>query len=172
MKNIFLIGFMGAGKSTVARALRAATGLPVLEMDSELERRAGMTVSQFFAARGEAAFRQMETDLITGLEASSPWVVSCGGGVPMRQVNVDAMRERGCIVLLTARPETILARVSSSHDRPLLEGRKNVEYITELMEARRPHYEAAADLTVSTDGKSAQAIAREICRALKGRDNR
>lgn len=167
MKHIFLIGFMGAGKTTVSKALRAETGLPVLEMDSEIERRAGMTISELFSRLGEPAFRQMETSLLAGLDSGAPCIVSCGGGTALRQENADIMRARGTIVYLTAQPATILARVSASHSRPLLEGHKDVGYISALLEARRPKYESAADLKVATDGKSARAIASEILARLR-----
>ena len=89
-------------------------------------------------------------------------IVSCGGGVPMRQVNVDEMKKSGKVVLLTATPETILEHVKHSHDRPLLENNKNVAYIAELMEKRRSAYEAAANIIISTDGKSVYDICEEI----------
>jgi shikimate kinase len=164
--DLFLIGFMGAGKSTVARTLSQQCGLTVVEMDSEIQRRAGMTINDIFAQQGEAAFRQMETDLITTLDRQQHYVVSCGGGTPMRQVNVDAMRARGTILWLTAQPETILERVSHSHDRPLLEGHKDVPYIRSLLEQRRPKYASAADCTIPTDGKTALQICGDILAAL------
>ena len=80
-------------------------------------------------------------------------IVSCGGGTPMRECNVREMRKNGRIVLLTAKPETILERVKNNHDRPLLEDNKNVSYIKELLEQRREKYEAAADLIIETDEK-------------------
>lgn len=84
----------------------------------------------------------------------------------MRPENVELMKKSGVIVLLTALPETIYRRVKDNHDRPLLEGHMNVDYIRDLMEQRRPRYEAAADLTVQTDGKSGSEICREIVEKL------
>lgn len=80
----------------------------------------------------------------------------------MRQVNVDEMKKSGKVVLLTASPDTILERVRSSHDRPLLENNKTIEHITKLMEAREPAYQKAADIVINTDGKSAYEICEEI----------
>ena len=85
----------------------------------------------------------------------------------MRPENVEAMRKSGKIILLKAKPETILERVKESHDRPLLENNKNVEYIADLMEQRRPKYEAAADIVIETDGKSAYEICEEIIKNSK-----
>lgn len=89
-------------------------------------------------------------------------VVSCGGGTAMRECNVLEMKKNGKIVLLLASPETIYERVKNFHNRPLLEGNMNVDYISGLMEVRRPKYEAAADISVMTDGRSATEICREI----------
>ena len=121
-----------------------------------------MPISQIFAERGEVCFRNMETELLRQLAGRKGMVVSCGGGAAMREENVQLMKKSGRVVLLTASPETILERVSRSSHRPLLEGKKNVRDIAALMEQRRPAYEAAADLEVSTDGKTPDEICSEI----------
>ncbi len=161
-KNIFLIGFMGSGKSTVARRLRDIYGMRLIEMDEEIEAREGMPISEIFATRGEEYFRKLETELLKGLKQMENTVVSCGGGVAMRERNVEAMRESGRIIYLSASPETIYERVRDAHNRPLLENHMNVEYIAELLGARLPKYLAAADVTVSTDGRSVEAICGDI----------
>lgn len=160
--SLFLIGFMGAGKSSVAAALGNALKREVLEMDQCISEQEKMTIPEIFAQKGEAYFRQCETQLLRDCANREPQVVSCGGGVPMRQENVEAMRACGTVVLLTARPEVILERVKDDHNRPLLEGHKDVPYISGLMEQRRPHYEAAADLTVDTSDLTIQEVCREI----------
>lgn len=165
-KNIFLIGFMGAGKSTVARCLHRRYGMEWLEMDREIERSEGMPISEIFCQKGEEYFREKETELLLSLENKEHTVVSCGGGAPLRACNVEAMKKSGVVVFLTARPETILERVKDSHDRPLLEGRKDVKSISELLSGRMEKYEAAADVLTATDGRSAEEIAEEIYRLL------
>ena len=160
--NIFLIGFMGAGKSTVARSLRDDFGMRLVEMDEQIEAEEGRSISQIFAESGEAYFRALETQLLENLEQEANIVVSCGGGVPMREENVAAMRRSGKIIYLSARPETIYERVKDFHTRPLLEGNMNVEYIEDLIAKRLPKYLAAADLTVETDGKSAREISEAV----------
>lgn len=160
--NIFLIGFMGAGKSTIARYLHRKYGMEWLEMDKEIERKQGMPISEIFRLKGEEYFRELETELLLSLEEKEHTVVSCGGGVPLRSCNVEAMKKSGIIVFLTARPETILERVKDSHDRPLLEGHKDVEYIAELLAGRQKKYEAAAEFLTATDGRSAEEIGEEI----------
>lgn len=160
--NIFLIGFMGAGKSTIAKALCNLYGMEQVEMDALIEERQGMSISQIFAQYGEPYFRKLETELLMEFGQKKGFVVSCGGGVAMRQENVDHMRKNGHIVLLRALPETIYARVKDSTNRPLLNSDMSVRHITELMDVRRPKYEAAAELAVETDGKLANEIAEEI----------
>ena len=161
-KNIFLIGFMGAGKSTIARCLHSHHGMEWLEMDREIEKSEGMPISEIFRRKGEEHFRKLETGLLLSLESRSNTVVSCGGGVPLRSCNVEAMKRSGIVVFLTARPETILERVKDSHDRPLLEGHKDVEYIAGLLSKRLERYEAAADVQIATDGRRTAEIAEEI----------
>lgn len=162
MNTLFLIGFMGAGKTSVSRALGRALGRDVVEMDQRIAEQEGMTIPDIFAQKGESYFRACETNLLNSFSRSGPCVVSCGGGVPMREENVAAMRRSGLVVLLTARPEVILDRVRDDHSRPLLEGHKDIAYIAALMEQRRPKYEAAADLTVDTSDKSIAEICREV----------
>ncbi len=160
--NIFLIGFMGAGKSTVARKLRDEYGKQLIEMDEKIEEQEGKKISEIFAENGEEYFRKLETDLLTSLENKTDVVVSCGGGAAMRQCNVDAMRRSGTIVYLSAQPETIYDRIKNTHTRPLLEGNMNVAYISQLIEKRLPAYLAAADVTIVCDEKSSAQVAEEI----------
>lgn len=160
--SLFLIGFMGAGKSSVASALGKTLEREVLEMDNCISDQENMSIPEIFAQKGEAYFRQCETALLRDCADRDPLVVSCGGGVPMREENVKAMKACGTVVLLTARPEVILERVKDDHNRPLLEGHKDVPYISGLMEQRRPHYEAAADIIVDTSDLTIQEICREI----------
>ena len=165
--NIFLIGFMGVGKSTVSNALQNTFAMDVLEMDEMIAKKNNMSISEIFDLHGEAYFRNEETNLLKEVGNEKNKIVSCGGGVAMREVNVQEMRKSGKIILLTAKPETILERVKENHDRPLLENNKTVEYVSELMEKRRPAYEAAADIVIATDGKSANEICEEIIAQVK-----
>ncbi len=165
-RHIALIGFMGVGKSTVSRALHRLSRRPEIDTDQRIVKQQGCPISQIFEERGELYFRQLETDLIDGLATMEPGIISCGGGMALRDINVKKLRAIGEIVFLTAEPETIYERVKNSTDRPLLNGNMNVPYIRELMEKRRPFYEKAATVTVSTDGKSAEQIAREILSAV------
>ena len=165
-RHIFLIGFMGSGKSAVSRALARQLGARRFEMDREIERSEGMRISEIFEKYGEEYFRDVETSFVKGLAGKRPVIVSCGGGVVLRPENVASMKEQGTIILLDASPETILSRVGHSDKRPILNGHMNVEYISELMSRRKEHYENAADLTVKTDGKSIDEVTEEILELL------
>lgn len=165
--NLVLIGFMGCGKSTVAKCLRRIYGMDILEMDREIECREGMRISEIFESKGEEYFRELETKLLIELMKKKNIIISCGGGVPMRECNVLEMKKNGTVILLTAKPETVLERVKYSRRRPLLEGHMNVAYIEELQEKRREKYEKAADIVIATDGKTIEQIGEEIVRRLE-----
>ena len=160
--NIVLIGFMGSGKSTISRALCNVFAMDVIEMDQVIAEREGMSISEIFEVHGEEYFRNLETGLLRELQSRKGVVISCGGGVPMREENVVEMKKNGKVILLTAKPETILERVRGSHERPLLENNKNVDFISDLMEKRRIKYETDADIIIHTDGKSEFEICEEI----------
>ena len=114
-------------------------------------------------------FRDLETKLVKEIQGGENKIVSCGGGLVLRDENVSIMRENGTIVLLLAEPKTILARVKGNHDRPLLNGNMNEVYIAEMMEKRRAKYSDAADIVVHTDGKNALEICNEIVEKIKNR---
>lgn len=165
-ENIFLIGFMGAGKSAVAAELERQLHIPRAEMDALIVEREGMAISDIFAEKGETYFRDAETALLKDLTEKKGIIISCGGGAVMRDENAALMKQCGKIVLLTATPETIYERVKDSTDRPILNGNMNVDYIRELMEKRKDRYLAVADVVVATDQKSAEEITREILAAF------
>lgn len=167
MKNIFLIGFMGAGKSTIAHELHSILGADVVEMDMFIARQQKMPVTEIFEKFGESYFRDLESNLLLDIRKKQGLIVSCGGGIVTRQENIDYMKQSGIIVLLSASPETVYERVKDSRERPMLNGNMNVEYIASLQEKRRAMYEAAADITIETDGKEIAAICKELLEATK-----
>ena len=170
--NIVLIGFMGAGKSTVARTLGEWFDMDIVEMDELISERQGMSIPEIFEKHGEEYFRNLETNLLIELQKASRTIISCGGGAAMRSQNVSEMKKNGYVVLLTAAPKTILERVKENDDRPLLKNHKNAEYIAQLMEKRRERYETAADLIVQTDKKNVQEICKEMITKLMEMDSR
>ena len=167
MKNIFLIGYMGTGKSTVAAYMAKQYGMEVLEMDEMIVERANMSISDIFAKYGEEYFRNIETKLLQEICLQENKVVSCGGGIVLRQQNVEEMRKGGKIVLLSAKAETILERVKDDDNRPLLRGNKNIASIQDMLEKRRPKYESAADIMIHTDAKEIAEICNEMIDKIK-----
>lgn len=161
--TLFLIGFMGAGKTTTAKELGRICGRRVIEMDEEIEKRQGMSIPDIFEQFGENYFRDIETDLIESLAGENGCIVSCGGGAVLRARNIVLMKSLGKIVLLTASPETVYQRLlNEAETRPNLSGRFSPEGILQLQNARREYYEAAQDITVATDGRAVEDIARDI----------
>lgn len=135
-------------------------------MDERIAREAGMSIPEIFEKYGEEYFRKLETELLSDIQGKKNRIVSCGGGVVLRQQNVEMMKKSGKVVLLTANPQTILKRVENNKNRPLLEGRKTIEDIQNLMEARRARYEEAADIVVCVENKNSEDICIEIMKKL------
>lgn len=164
--NIVLIGFMGAGKSTISEYLSTMFAMDIVEMDQLIAEREEMSISDIFETYGEEYFRNLETNLLIEMQEHKNTIISCGGGAALRERNVTEMKKNGRVVLLTAEPHTILERVKDSDERPILNGNKNVEFIADLMDKRREKYEAAADVVITTDGKNVQQICEELIQKL------
>ena len=161
-KNIMLIGFMGAGKTTVSRELSRMTGKKELDMDAYIVEKEGMSIADMFEKYGEEYFRKKETESLIEIMKNKNCIVSCGGGVVVKDENVEHMKDGGTVVLLTATPETTLSRVKNSTDRPILNGNMNIEFITNLMNKRKDRYLSVADVIVATDNKIVSDICKEI----------
>lgn len=166
MRNIVLTGFMGTGKSSVARELSSMLGMRIVDMDAEIEKEQGMDINAIFARFGEARFREVETEMAQKVSGLSGAIISTGGGVVLNVRNIDYLREGGKVVCLMASPETILRRTSSSRHRPLLRVDDPLKKIKELLEFRRPYYENA-DLVIDTENKTPRQVAAEIVERLR-----
>ncbi len=146
--RIFLLGFMGSGKSHVGRELAALLKCPFHDLDARIEARAGCAVSEIFATRGEAAFRQMERDALRQLPDEEWSVVATGGGTPCFHDNMDWMNARGLTVFLDASPALLARRLfPERHKRPLIAHLNDMPALTAFIESelnqRRPFYEQA-----------------------------
>ncbi|MFI3170810.1 MAG: shikimate kinase [Eubacteriales bacterium] len=161
-RNILLIGFMGSGKTTIAKKLKKMSGMEIIDMDREIAGREGMSIPEVFERYGETYFRDKETALLIELQARDNLIISCGGGIVVRDENFAEMHKAGIVVLLTASAATTYRRVCNNNNRPLLNGNMNVAYIQELMNQRKPLYEKAAKIVVKTDRKRVQDICAEI----------
>jgi shikimate kinase len=167
MGNIVLTGFMGSGKTVVARQLARILGMKVIDVDTEIEKSTKMTINEIFKQFGEPRFREIETGTIKQVSENNNVIISTGGGAVLKQENMDAMREKGVIVCLTVAPETILERTMKTKDRPLLLVENPLERIKELLEYRKPFYEKA-DIMIDTESKTPLQIAEEIVGRIKG----
>ena len=135
-------------------------------MDQLIEEKEEMSIQDIFATYGEEYFRNCESNTLIELREKKHMVVSCGGGVPLREKNVELMKNSGYVVWLTATPEAIYERVKDSTERPLLNGNMNVLFIQNLMESRREKYERAADIVIDTTGKEIEEICEELLQKL------
>ena len=166
MKRIVLMGFMGAGKSTVGRLLAAALGCQFVDTDEWIEKEQGRKISDIFAQDGETVFRDMETALLENLQnGKEDLVLSIGGGMPVREENRALLRNIGTVIYLKTSKEEIIRRVSGSQNRPLLQGGALEEKVTSLMNAREHIYVETAHTEILTDGKDPQQLAEEIIKA-------
>lgn len=163
MKHIVLMGFMGAGKTTVGKCLADRLSCEFIDTDEWIEREQGRKISDIFTQNGEQAFRNMETALLKRLQnEKKDFVLSIGGGMPVRTENRALLRRIGTVVYLKTSKEQIIKRVSGDTSRPLLQGGALEEKVTSLMNAREDIYEETAHVIVVTDKKSVPAIVEEI----------
>lgn len=163
-RKYFFIGFMGSGKTTISKKLAAVTKLKWIDTDQEIEKEEKRQIKDIFAEEGEEAFRNMETAYLRKLQdCNEDMIVSCGGGIILREENIELMQKAGEVIYLKASPYTIYKRVKNSDKRPILNGHMNVEYISDLMEKRLPFYEKAKTFTVEVNHKRVQDITEEIC---------
>ena len=170
--RVFLIGYRGTGKSTVARHLARELGYEAIDADDEIEAHAGGSIAELFATSGEPAFRDLEQQVVADLCRRERVVIALGGGAVLREANRTAIRACGDpVVWLIASPETILSRVaadgSTSSRRPNLTTAGGLAEIEQLLKARLPQYRECATLVVDTEGKSPEEIAAEIMDRLR-----
>ena len=166
MKNIVLTGFMGTGKSEVSKELSKILGWKAIDVDTEIEKSQNMKITEIFKQVGEQGFRDIETETIKKLSKNKNVIISTGGGAVLRQENMDALRENGVIICLTATPETILKRISNNNDRPLLQVEDPLKKIQELLKFRMPYYEKA-DIMIDTENNTPLEIAEEIMEKIR-----
>ena len=163
MKNIVLMGFMGAGKTTIGKKLAKALECEFIDTDEWIEKEQGRKISDIFAEDGEAVFRDMETDLLKRLQGrEEKFVLSIGGGMPVREENRVLLRNLGIVIYLKTSKEEIVRRVSGDKNRPLLQGGDLEEKVTNLMNARAQIYVETAHMEVITDRKNPSEVVENI----------
>jgi len=162
-ENIFLIGPMGAGKSTIGRQLASTLGMRFEDSDQEIQRRTGVDIPTIFEFEGESGFRSRETKAVDDLTQTTGIVLATGGGVVLDPENRKNLMSRGYVIYLHCSPEQQYERTYRDRNRPLLQDGDPYEKLVALMEERDPLYRQTADMVVSTDRRSASAVAKEIC---------
>jgi shikimate kinase len=161
-----LIGFMGAGKSSVGRCLQRLTGLGRIDTDELISQKLQLSIAEIFAKHGEERFRDAEAELLRELSPDRPSVIVTGGGVVLRADNVVLLKQLGAIVWLDAPEEILFERATRKNDRPLLQTEDPREAFAKLLETRRPIYENAANIRIETSNLKHEEVAEEIIRKI------
>ena len=157
--NIYLIGMMGSGKSTLGKTLSEKIQKPFIDLDSEIEKATGKSITEIFDIDGEEQFRKMETKQ---LKQYSESIVACGGGIVLNNANRKFINENGIAILLLATMGQLAQRLSSSNNRPLLADDNMEEALTKLWMERLIDYLDTANFTIETDGKNPEQLTEEI----------
>jgi shikimate kinase len=166
-RHLVLVGLMGAGKTTVGARCAARLDRPFVDTDDLVETLAGRTVAELFT-EGEATFRSFERDAVADACASpTPLVIACGGGAVVDSTNRRRLRHSGFVVWLRAEPQVLADRVCGDGvDRPLLTDAGTLPTLARLADTRAPAYEAVADVAVTTEGRSPDAVATAVLEEL------
>ena len=157
--NIYLIGMMGSGKSTLGKSLSEKIQKPFIDLDSEIEKVAGKSITEIFDIDGEKQFRKMETKQ---LQQYSKSIVACGGGIVLNNANRKFINENGIAILLLATMGELTQRLSASNNRPLLADDNMEEALTKLWMERLIDYLDTADFSIETNGKNPEQLTDEI----------
>jgi shikimate kinase len=164
--NIFLIGPMGAGKSTVGRQLAKALDKEFLDCDREIEERTGVTIGIIFEVEGEEGFRKRERAMIDQLTELDGIVLATGGGVVLDEENRSRLRARGFAIYLNAPIDLLVERTARDRQRPLLQTEDPKAKLKALAKEREPLYRQVADMVVKTDRRTARHVVKEIVRRI------
>ena len=165
MKNIVLIGYMGCGKSTIAKELQKKLNISIFDTDAIIVKEQRRSINDIFTQEGESAFRDMETNLLSRLcDSSSECIISTGGGMPVREENRTLLKKCGTVFFLKASTDTILEHVKNDTERPLLKDPDRRGKIDRMLSERTPIYEGVGDYIIETDGKTVEQVVEEILR--------
>jgi shikimate kinase len=164
--NIFLIGPMGAGKSTVGRQLAKALNKEFVDCDREIEERTGVTIAIIFEVEGEEGFRKRERNMIEQLTERDGIVLATGGGVVLDEENRSRLRTRGFAIYLDAPIDLLIERTARDRQRPLLQTDDPKARLIDLANEREPLYRQVADMVVKTDRRTARHVVKELVRRI------
>ena len=163
-ENILLVGFMGTGKSSIAREIAKSLNIEMIDTDEVIATREGCSISDVFEKHGEEYFRNLETEILSELLESDRCtsVISLGGGTPMREENRAVIKKLGYVVWLDTSAEDTYERVKGNSDRPLLKVEKPLKRIKELLQERRPVYKAVSQIRIKTSGLTVSEISNGV----------
>lgn len=165
-KNIYLVGLMGAGKTTVGRVLARRLGMSFIDSDHEIEARTGVRIPTIFEIEGEEGFRLREAQVIADLAASGGSVVATGGGAVLRPENREHLKSSGFVVYLNVPPQLLYERIRHDRSRPLLQVEDPLGKLTELHGQRDPLYREVADMVIDSSRLNAQTVALLLIKEL------
>jgi shikimate kinase len=166
MKNIYLVGFMGSGKSTVGKILAEKLNMNFIDIDKLIEEKEGMKIKDIFGQRGESYFRELERKQMKAIVNQEGLVVSTGGGLGANLDNINLMKKNGDVIWLDVSLNTVLDRLKNDQDRPLL--KQPIEKIKQLFEERKNVYRLA-NIRINADKKTPSQIVEEILIKIKRR---
>jgi shikimate kinase len=170
--NIVLIGYRGAGKSTVAHLLAADLKMPEVCLDEEIVKRAGKRIPEIVADHGWEYFRDLESEVVEVYASRDGWVIDAGGGVILREKNVLSLRRNGILIWLTAPPSVLIERIREDTERPALKrGKTFLEEVEEVLEERYPLYRSAAHFEIDVSERTPEQAASRIQAILRERDH-
>ena len=168
--NIFLVGLMGSGKTTIGRALAKRLGKRFVDADHEIEARTGASIPLIFEIEGEASFREREADVIRDLTAEEGIVLATGGGAVLNPDSRAFLKSRGTVIYLSASTASIMQRTSHDKNRPLLQTADPKARIEELSRQRNPLYQEVADIIIETGRPNVQSVVQNVLAQLEKRD--
>ncbi|HJX17614.1 MAG TPA: shikimate kinase AroK [Acidiferrobacterales bacterium] len=169
--NVFLIGPMGAGKTTIGRHLATLLHKRFVDVDHEIEKRTGVTIPVIFEIEGEAGFRRRESAVIEELTRDTNIVLATGGGAVLLEENRKVLKDRGTVAYLQADIDTLVERTRRDRNRPLLQTENPRAKIEELLQQREPIYREVADIIINTGQRAPSSVAREVVVRLKALSN-
>lgn len=162
MNNLYIIGFMGSGKTSLASELDKISANKKINVDALIEKKLGMSISEIFAIHGEAFFRKHEHEILSEISKHDNQIVDCGGGLPLTPENRKLIKTSGRCIYLKVSPNAVLQRLKSDESRPLLKNKKSIKEISLMLDKRVPFYESIADISIETDNFTTKEIAEKL----------
>lgn len=166
-ENLYLVGPMGVGKTTVGRLAAKKLGKGFVDLDEEIEARAGASIPWIFDVEGEAGFRRREADILEEYSLKEDMVISTGGGIVLNEGNRQVLRRSGVVVYLNASVDQLYSRTSRDKKRPLLQVADRRKVIAELKKARDPLYCQVADLVIDVDNRNSRQLTEILCQKIR-----